>query len=73
MDFSTYFPEIIGSFNSSPTRTISQTTFRRSVSKGTILHNGSVSCLGMLLMTPDSFGHISYLTKEEKSPSIVFF
>ena len=49
MDFSTHFP-IWDKLTPAQQKTISQTSFQRSVSKGTVLHNGSVSCLGMLLI-----------------------
>lgn len=62
MDFSTYFP-VWDKLTPAQQETISQTAFRRSVSKGTILHNGSVSCLGMLLILSGQLR--SYIVSDE--------
>ena len=62
MDFSTHFP-IWDKLTPAQQKTISQTSFQRSVSKGTVLHNGSVSCLGMLLILSGQLR--SYLVSDE--------
>ena len=62
MDFSTHFP-IWDKLTPAQQKTISQTSFQRSVSKGTVLHNGSVSCLGMLLILSGQLR--SYIVSDE--------
>ena len=62
MDFSTHFP-IWDKLTPAQQKTISQTSFQRSVSKGTDLHNGSVSCLGMLLILSGQLR--SYIVSDE--------
>lgn len=62
MDFSTYFP-MWDKLTPTQQETISHTAFRRSVSKGTVLHNGSVSCLGMLLILSGQLR--SYIISDE--------
>lgn len=49
MDLASYFP-IWDKLTPSQQQTVSQTAFHRFVPAGTVLHNGSVSCLGMLLV-----------------------
>lgn len=49
MNLASYFP-IWDKLTPSQQQTVTQTSFRRSVPKGTVLHDGSVSCLGMLLV-----------------------
>ena len=62
MDFSTHF-HIWDKLTPAQQKTISQTSFQRSVSKGTVLHNGSVSCLGMLLILSGQLR--SYIVSDE--------
>ena len=62
MDFSTHFP-IWDKLTPAQQKTISQASFQRSVSKGTVLHNGSVSCLGMLLILSGQLR--SYIVSDE--------
>lgn len=49
MDFSTYFP-IWNKLTTRQQEVLSDSAHLRSVSKGTILHNGSSDCLGLLLV-----------------------
>ena len=49
MDLSTHFP-IWDKFTPAQQKIISQSSQSRSVPRGTVLHNGSVDCLGLLLI-----------------------
>lgn len=49
MNFSSYLP-IWNQLTPTQQNTISQTSIQRSISKGTVLHNGSVDCLGLVLI-----------------------
>lgn len=49
MDLSTHFP-IWDKLTPAQQKVISQSSQTRSVSKGTVLHNGSIDCLGLLLI-----------------------
>ena len=49
MDLSTHFP-IWDKLTSAQQKVISQSSQTRSVPKGTVLHNGSIDCLGLLLI-----------------------
>ena len=49
MDFASYFP-IWDKLTRHQKETLSGAAFRRTASKGTVLHNGSMDCLGLLLI-----------------------
>ena len=70
MDLSTHFP-IWDKLTPAQQKIISQSSQSRSVPRGTVLHNGSVDCLGLLLILSGQLGPISSLMREEKSLSIV--
>lgn len=49
MEFSSYFP-IWDKLTKQQRETLSNAAFQRSVRKGTVLHNGSMDCMGLLLI-----------------------
>ena len=49
MDFSSYFP-IWDKLTKQQQETLSAASFRRSIPKGAVLHNGSADCMGLLLI-----------------------
>ena len=49
MDISHYFP-VWGQMNSEERHLLTASTFRRHVDKGTLLHNGSSDCTGLLVV-----------------------
>ena len=51
MDFSDYFP-IWNKLTAQQQKTLSQSAGRRTVQKGTVIHNGSMDCLGYFCMNP---------------------
>ena len=55
MDLSTHFP-IWDKLTPAQQKIISQSSQSRSVPRGTVLHNGSVDCLGLL---PVSYTHLT--------------
>lgn len=62
MDLASYFP-IWDKLTPAQQQTASQTAFRSSVPGGTVLHGGSVSCLGMLLVLSGQLR--SYILSDE--------
>ena len=49
MDFSSYFP-IWDKLTKQQQETLSAASFRRSIPKGAVMHNGSADCMGLLLI-----------------------
>lgn len=62
MDFSSYFP-MWDKLTPSQQNTISQSALRRPVPAGTVLHNGAVDCLGLLLVLSGQLR--SYIVSDE--------
>ena len=62
MDFSSYFP-IWDKLTVSQQKRLADSAMRRSAPKGTILHNGSVDCLGLILIRSGQFR--AYLLSDE--------
>lgn len=62
MQISDYFP-MWGKLTQAQRETISHSATRRSVAKGTVLHNGSADCLGLLLICSGQLR--AYILSEE--------
>lgn len=62
MDFSTYFP-VWDKLTAAQQDLLRCTTQRRSVGKGTVIHNGSMDCLGLLLIRSGQLR--AYILSEE--------
>lgn len=62
MDFSTYFP-VWDKLTAAQQDLLRRTTQRRSVGKGTVIHNGSMDCLGLLLIRSGQLR--AYILSEE--------
>ena len=67
MDFASYFP-VYDKLTPAQQQAITGSLIRRSVPKGTIVHNGSVECTGMVLVTAGQLGLMFCRRRAGRSP-----
>lgn len=70
MDFSSYFP-IWNKLTPTQQQILERNAVLRKVDKGTVIHNGTVECTGLLLVKADSFVPIFFPMKDGRLASIV--
>ena len=65
MELAEYFP-VWDQLEPAQRERLSQAAVKRSAKKGTLLHNGSEDCLGLIVVISGQLGRVYALTKDGK-------